>query len=114
MKKRNLRCALTYIHAYKKSAVLTAVCTAILRAATPYVYIFATAKIINLLMKNADLKRVLLAAGTAVIAQMLLSVLKYWLENLHLENQDGLNAYEKTQITTALFDVDYNRFEGTF
>lgn len=114
MKKGNLRCALTYIHVYKKSAVLTAVCTAILRAVTPYVYIFATAKIINLLMKNADLKRVLLAAGAAVIAQMLLSVLKYWLENLHLENQDGLNAYEKTQITKALFDVDYNRFEGTF
>ncbi len=114
MKKSNFRRALAYIHSYKKSAVLTAVFTAILRAITPYIYIFATAKIINLLMKNADLKSVLFVAGFAVIAQMLLSVLKYWLENLHLENQDGLNAYEKTQITKALLDIDYNRFEGTF
>lgn len=108
-----MRQAFSHICSFKKSAIWVAVFSGILRAGTPYLYIFATAAVVNLLTAGADWKKIALIAGIAAVLQMLLSVLGYWLSNLHMENLDGSNMQEKNQITKCLLRVDYDKLEGT-
>jgi hypothetical protein len=69
--------------------------------------------VVNLLTDGADWHKIALVAGIAVLLQMLLAVLGYWLRNLHMENLDGANMQEKNQVTKCLLRVDYDKLAGT-
>lgn len=105
--------AFSLIYERKKSAVSVAVFLGIIKALTPYLYIFAVSIIVTLLTANEDLQVILFAAGIAVFLQMLFSVLGYWLSNLQMENQDWFNMYEKNQITKSLLHMEYDKLDGT-
>lgn len=111
--KSMMRQAFSRIYMFKKSAIWVAVFSGILRAVTPYLYIFATAAVVKLLTEGANWKKIAMTAGSAVALRMLLSVTGYWISNLHMENLDGSNMQEKNQITKSLFNVDYDKLEGT-
>ena len=94
-KKNNTLKTLSFIYKNKKSSVFVAAFSGIIKAIQPYVYIFTSAEIVNLLTLCKNLKLIFFTAFSAVFLQMILSILGYWLSNLQMENQDWFNMYEK-------------------
>lgn len=102
-----------HINQYSRFVLPVTIAADIVQVLEPYVYIFATAEIVEVLQKTQGTEVVWLYAAIAVVCQMSLSILDYWLANLHQEHMDGLNAFEKNAVTKNLFSIDYRKLEGT-
>lgn len=103
----------SHINQYSKLVLPVTIAADITQVLEPYIYIFATAKIVDVLQRPQGAEAAWLYAAAAVVCQMGLSVLDYWLANLHQEHMDGLNAFEKNAVTKKLFLIDYWKLEGT-
>ena len=113
MKHTGICWVLTQIFQYKKSVLLVAVLSVMVRILVPYLYIYATATIVEVLVEDRNVFRLCCIVGVAVVLQVLLSVLDYWLGNLNMENHDALNMREKNLVTKSLLEVPYQKLEGT-
>lgn len=107
------RAVFPHMNQYSRFVLPVTIAADIVQVLKPYVYIFATAKILDVLQKSQETEAVWLYAAIAVVCQMSLSILDYWLTNLHQEHLDGLNAFEKNAVTKNLFLIDYWKLEGT-
>ena len=105
MKHTGICWVLTQIFQYKKSVLLVAVLSVMVRILVPYLYIYATATIVEVLVEDRNVFRLCCIVGVAVVLQVLLSVLDYWLGNLNMENHDALNMREKNLVTKSLLEV---------
>lgn len=109
----SLQGILLHINQYSRGVLPVAISASFTRIIKPYIYIFATARMVMQLQAGVPTSNLWITVGGAVLTQMLLSVLDYWLNNLHQEHRDGLNVYEKNLVTKNLLKMDYHQLEGT-
>ena len=101
------------MHRLEKRLIPTAVIVAVVTAVMPFVNIWFTAKIIDLLDAGADMKRLALYIALAVGINAVLFFFNYFLGDMYYMYRSLMYNKELQNITTKLFKAEYQKLESS-
>ena len=101
------------MHRLEKRLIPTAVIVAVVTAVMPFVNIWFTAKIIDLLDAGADMKRLALYIALAVGINAVLFFFNYFLGDMYYMYRSLMYNKELQKITTKLFKAEYQKLESS-
>lgn len=101
------------MHRLEKRLIPTAVIVAVVTAVMPFVNIWFTAKIIDLLDAGADMKKLALYIALAVGINAVLFFFNYFLGDMYYMYRSLMYNKELQNITTKLFKAEYQKLESS-
>lgn len=102
-------------HRLEKRLIPISVIVAIVMAVSPFVNIWFSAKIIDLLETGAEMKQLALYIGLAVGINAVLYFLNYFLSDMYFTYRSLMYNKELQSISSKLFKIEYQRLEdGNF
>lgn len=99
------------MHRLEKRLIPTAVTVAIVTAVMPFVNIWFTSKIIDLLAGGADIKSLALYIGLAVGINAMLFFINYYLGDMQFVYRSLMYNKELQRISSKLFGIEYQKLE---
>lgn len=99
------------MHRLEKRLIPTAVTVAIVTAVMPFVNIWFTSKIIDLLAGGADMKSLALYIGLAVGINAMLFFINYYLGDMQFVYRSLMYNKELQRISSKLFGIEYQKLE---
>lgn len=99
------------MHRLEKRLIPTAVTVAIVTAVIPFVNIWFTSKIIDLLAGGADMKSLALYIGLAVGINAMLFFINYYLGDMQFVYRSLMYNKELQRISSKLFGIEYQKLE---
>ena len=99
------------IHRLEKRLIPTSVIVAIVMAVSPFVNIYFSAKIIDLLEAGAEMAQLALYIGLAVGINAVLFFLNYFLGDMYFMYRSLMYNKELQSIASKLFRIEYQRLE---
>lgn len=99
------------MHRLEKRLIPTAVTVAIVTAVMPFVNIWFTSKIIDLLAGGADMKSLALYIGLAVGINAMLFFINYYLGDMQFVYRSLMYNKELQRISLKLFGIEYQKLE---
>lgn len=99
------------MHRLEKRLIPTAVTVAIVTAVMPFVNIWFTSKIIDLLAGGADMKSLALYIGLAVGVNAMLFFINYYLGDMQFVYRSLMYNKELQRISSKLFGIEYQKLE---
>ena len=99
------------MHRLEKRLIPTAVTVAIVTAVMPFVNIWFTSKIIDLLANGADMKSLALYIGLAVGINAMLFFINYYLGDMQFVYRSLMYNKELQRISSKLFGIEYQKLE---
>ena len=113
---KNLRtvfAAFREMHRLEKRLIPTAVTVAVVTAVMPFVNIWFTSKIIDLLSLGAGMKSLALYIGSAVGINALLFFINYYLGDMQFVYRSLMYNKELQRISSRLFGIEYQKLENS-
>lgn len=101
------------MHRLEKRLIPTAVIVAVVTAVMPFVNIWFTAKIIDLIDAGADMKKLALYIALAVDINAVLFFFNYFLGDMYYMYRSLMYNKELQNITTKLFKAEYQKLESS-
>lgn len=101
------------MHRLEKRLIPTAVIVAVVTAVMPFVNIWFTAKIIDLIDAGADMKKLALYIALAVGINAVLFFFNYFLGDMYYMYRSLMYNKELQNITTKLFKAEYQKLESS-
>lgn len=101
------------MHRLEKRLIPTAVIVAVVTAVMPFVNIWFTAKIIDLIDAGADMKKLALYIALAVGINAVLFFFNYFLGDMYFMYRSLMYNKELQNITTKLFKAEYQKLESS-
>ena len=101
------------MHRLEKRLIPTAVIVAVVTAVMPFVNIWFTAKIIDLIDAGADMKKLALYIALAVGINAVLFFFNYFLGDMYYMYRSLMYNKELQKITTKLFKAEYQKLESS-
>ena len=99
------------IHRLEKRLIPTSVVVAIVMSVSPFVNIYFSAKIIDLLEAGAEMAQLALYIGLAVGINAVLFFLNYFLGDMYYMYRSLMYNKELQSIASKLFRIEYQRLE---
>lgn len=99
------------MHRLEKRLIPTAVTVAIVTSVMPFVNIWFTSKIIDLLAGGADMKSLALYIGLAVGINAMLFFINYYLGDMQFVYRSLMYNKELQRISSKLFGIEYQKLE---
>lgn len=99
------------MHRLEKRLIPTAVTVAIVTAVMPFVNIWFTSKIIDLLAGGTDMKSLALYIGLAVGINAMLFFINYYLGDMQFVYRSLMYNKELQRISSKLFGIEYQKLE---
>ena len=101
------------MHRLEKRLIPTSVIVALVTAVMPFINIWFTSKIIDLLDGGADMKDLALYIGLAVGINAVLFFINYFLGDMQFAYRSLMYNKELRRISSRLFSVEYQRLENS-
>ncbi len=101
------------MHRLEKRLIPTSVIVALVTAVMPFINIWFTSKIIDLLDGGADMKDLALYIGLAVGINAVLFFINYFLGDMQFVYRSLMYNKELRRISSRLFSVEYQRLENS-
>lgn len=101
------------MHRLEKRLIPTAVTVALVTAVMPFVNIWFTSRIIDLLEGGADMKSLALYIGSAVGINALLLFINYYLGDMQFVYRTLMYNKELRRISSRLFCIEYQKLENS-
>lgn len=101
------------MHRLEKRLIPTAVTVAVVTAVMPFVNIWFTSKIIDLLSLGAGMKSLALYIGSAVGINALLFFINYYLGDMQFVYRSLMYNKELQRISSRLFGIEYQKLENS-
>ena len=101
------------MHRLEKRLIPTSVIVALVTAVMPFINIWFTSKIIDLLEGGADMKDLALYIGLAVGINAVLFFINYFLGDMQFVYRSLMYNKELRRISSRLFSVEYQRLENS-
>lgn len=101
------------MHRLEKRLIPTSVIVALVTAVMPFINIWFTSKIIDLLDGDADMKDLALYIGLAVGINAVLFFINYFLGDMQFVYRSLMYNKELRRISSRLFSVEYQRLENS-
>lgn len=101
------------MHRLEKRLIPTSVIVALVTAVMPFINIWFTSKIIDLLEGGADMKDLALYIGLAVGINAVLFFVNYFLGDMQFVYRSLMYNKELRRISSRLFSVEYQRLENS-
>lgn len=101
------------MHRLEKRLIPTAVIVGVVTAVMPFVNIWFTAKIIDLIDAGADMKKLALYIALAVGINAVLFFFNYFLGDMYFMYRSLMYNKELQNITTKLFKAEYQKLESS-
>lgn len=101
------------MHRLEKRVIPTAVTVAVVTAIMPFVNIWFTSKIIDLLGNAADIKTLAVYIGLAVGINAVLFFVNYYLGDMQFVYRSLMYNKELQRISSKLLDIEYQKLENS-
>ena len=101
------------MHRLEKRLIPTSIIVALVTAVMPFINIWFTSKIIDLLDGGADMKDLALYIGLAVGINAVLFFINYFLGDMQFVYRSLMYNKELRRISSRLFSVEYQRLENS-
>lgn len=101
------------MHRLEKRVIPTAVTVAVVMAIMPFVNIWFTSKIIDLLGNAADIKTLAVYIGLAVGINAVLFFVNYYLGDMQFVYRSLMYNKELQRISSKLLDIEYQKLENS-
>lgn len=112
-KMKSVFAAFKEMHRLEKRLVSISVVVAIVMAVMPFVNIWFTSKIIDLLDMGAEMKELFLYIGLAVGINLVLFFLNYFLGDMYFMYRSLMYNKELQNIASKLYRIEYQRLEDS-
>lgn len=110
-KMKSVFSAFKEMHRLEKRLIPTSIVVAIVMAVMPFVNIWFTSKIIDLLDMGAQMSELVFYIGLAVGINLILFFLNYFLGDMYFMYRSLMYNKERQNISSKLFKIEYQKLE---
>lgn len=112
-KMKSILLAFKEMHHLEKRLTPLSVILAVVMAVMPFINIWFTSKIIDLLDTGAGMKELALYIGLAVVINLILFFLSYYLNDMYYMYRSLMYNKELQNISAKLFKIEYQKLENS-